>query len=630
MKTDNKSIDDFTYKRFEVSNQEQIVSPTKNGNFVIADEEGIIQYKSSDCLIDLHLDNNTKSIEDLPSDPNLAVILKGMKYNKTEKLSIEVLIYFLNNTEVKDYIVQISRILLFGKKLYLLFFEENNVYKVFENKINTLQYALEKGNIPVLIADEEYRTKYITKNFEEIVEKNIEELYGEPLIKVLTGFLKKSDESILLHAIESKTVWSKVISLTKKNDPTHFYDLNMTPVFDSALGTWNYILSAYNITDHITKNRTLKKNEARLKAIINNISDALFVIQKKQNKLTFVIGNDNFFELFEIDKNSVLENNFAEMLDIKAWSLIKDAISVIETMRVKYITDNYHQTKTDKHFEISTTYVEDKFDDERFYIITLHDITQKENYERHLESAYIKEKELNRLKTLILHNMSHELRTPANAMMGYTEIIEDALNSSDFDTVAQISSSVKEILSKLINLFTNIIELASIESGEYEIEIVRLNCNQVLQSVFNKKYDDAVKKKLSFSIDTKGRSLFIKIDWVKFEKIICELVDNAIKFTHAGEIKIESNLNENGDAVIKISDTGEGIEESNLEKILEPFQQEEDFYTRSYEGNGLGLTISYKLTTILGGKFKIESEKNKGTAITLTFPSVSPKPTIEL
>jgi signal transduction histidine kinase len=72
------------------------------------------------------------------------------------------------------------------------------------------------------------------------------------------------------------------------------------------------------------------------------------------------------------------------------------------------------------------------------------------------------------------------------------------------------------------------------------------------------------------------------------------------------------------------------MEESKIKNMLEPFQQEEEFYTRSKEGSGLGLTIAQKLTAVLGGKLSIESKKNHGTIATITFPAVSPKPTVEL
>ncbi|MCZ7603239.1 MAG: PAS domain-containing sensor histidine kinase [Melioribacteraceae bacterium] len=630
METINNIIDNIAKHQTDSDSSEHIINSAKLANFMFVDETGLILYKSDSFCAEFDLVRDLKSIDELQTDPDISLIIKGMNYNKTDRLSLELLFYFVRQSEVKDYLVQINRITLLNKKFFLLLFEEPKIYKVFENKINTLQHALERGNIPVLIADEEYKTKYVTQNFEEILDKNIEDLYDKPIFDILISYLTESDETILLHAMETKKPWSKVISINHPKKENAFYDISITPEFDSSLRKWSYILSAYDITDYILKNRTLKKEEARLRGIINNIADSLFVIKIKNKLTNFEIGNDRFFETFHIDKNKFDASLFEKHFDVDLWNTVKQMIVQADQSKSKYSSYKFYYKKVDKYYDIGITYVDNKFDDERYYIITLRDITVKENYEKHLESAYAKERELNKLKTLILHNMSHELRTPANAMMGYTEIIEDAIESKDYDTVSQISISVKEILGKLINLFTNIIELSSIESGEYEVEIVRINCNQVLQSVFNKKFAEALSKNLNFSFESRDKNLFIKTDWVKFEKIIREIVDNAIKFTQEGSVKIESFLNEYHDAEIRIIDTGEGIEEENIKKILEPFQQEAEFYTRSYEGNGLGITISHKLTSLLGGKFKIESKKNKGTIVTLTFPTVSPRPTIEL
>ncbi|WKZ70133.1 MAG: ATP-binding protein [Melioribacteraceae bacterium] len=630
METINNIIDNIAKHQTDSDSSEHIINSAKLANFMFVDETGLILYKSDSFCAEFDLVRDLKSIDELQTDPDISLIIKGMNYNKTDRLSLELLFYFVRQSEVKDYLVQINRITLLNKKFFLLLFEEPKIYKVFENKINTLQHALERGNIPVLIADEEYKTKYVTQNFEEILDKNIEDLYDKPIFDILISYLTESDETILLHAMETKKPWSKVININHPKKENAFYDISITPEFDSSLRKWSYILSAYDITDYILKNRTLKKEEARLRGIINNIADSLFVIKIKNKLTNFEIGNDRFFESFHIDKNKFDASLFEKHFDVDLWNTVKQMIVQADQSKSKYSSYKFYYKKVDKYYDIGITYVDNKFDDERYYIITLRDITVKENYEKHLESAYAKERELNKLKTLILHNMSHELRTPANAMMGYTEIIEDAIESKDYDTVSQISISVKEILGKLINLFTNIIELSSIESGEYEVEIVRINCNQVLQSVFNKKFAEALSKNLNFSFESRDKNLFIKTDWVKFEKIIREIVDNAIKFTQEGSVKIESFLNEYHDAEIRIIDTGEGIEEENIKKILEPFQQEAEFYTRSYEGNGLGITISHKLTSLLGGKFKIESKKNKGTVVTLTFPTVSPRPTIEL
>jgi signal transduction histidine kinase len=151
------------------------------------------------------------------------------------------------------------------------------------------------------------------------------------------------------------------------------------------------------------------------------------------------------------------------------------------------------------------------------------------------------------------------------------------------------------------------------------MEMVDLNCNQVVRNVYQKLLSEAEKKKLDFILEVDTEDCLIEIDWVKFEKIIYSLIDNAIKYTSKGNIFLSTK--NWGDLVeIKVSDTGVGIDQVNIERLLKPFTQEVEGYTRPFEGAGLGLTIAYKLTKLMDGKFEITSEKNKGTIISVKFP----------
>lgn len=619
----------MTAQRIETDNQDDVLQPSQNNNFIIVDEDDVIQYKSPNCSLCAGIQEKLSSLPDLNSDPNLSLVLQGMKYNKTESLSIELIVYLLDKTSVKDCTVKINKITLFNQKLFLLLFEENKEYKIFENKINTLQHALEKGNIPVLISDEHYKTKYVTQNFEQVLEKQIEELYDKEVFDIFDEYLSAGDDASLLNALEAKEIWTKVINIKKGEEHNSFFDLKVTPVFDSAFDKWNFIFSAYDITDYIVRGRTLAKEESKLRGIINNISDTLFVLRKKDGVFSFAIGNNNFFNYFQIDKSTFNSSKWKSYVGDSIWKTVNRSIEYIEKNRLKSTVFNYHD-KYDNYYEFNLSLVKHSFDEERYYIITFRDITSKHKYKKQLEAAYQKEKELNKLKTLILHNMSHELRTPANAIMGYTEIIEDSIETKDYESISQISQYLKEVLAKLIDLFTNIIELSDVEAGNYKLEIVRLNCNQVVESVYNKMYDLAAEKNLDFVLSLNERGLFIKTDWIKFEKVLMEIVDNAIKFTTEGKIELVTKVNTQNEVEIKVFDTGEGIDESKIKKMLEPFQQEEEFYTRSTEGSGLGLTIAQKLTAVLGGRLNIESKKQKGTIVSISFPAVSPKPTVEL
>lgn len=601
---------------------DEFVSFGKNGNFLIVDEDGIIHHKSSNFFAGYNFKEEIKSITEINSDPDISLIIRGMKFNKTDRLSIELLIDFMVDNKVKDYLVQLHRINLLGKKLFLLLFEENKVYKIFENKINTLQFALEKGNIPVLIADEEYRTKYITQKFEEIFEKNIEVLYDTKITDVLEKFVSGNDAELIRYALETKQNWSKVISLKDKADKKIFYDFGLTSVFDPAFNQWNYILYAYDITDHILKNRALKKDEKRLRAVINNISEGIFVIKKSGDTQVLHICNEQLFKMFGVDLESFMKVYFENEQREELWQTVHQSVCEIEQNKLGGKNYKFYDKESDKFYEVNITFIDDEYESERLYIVALRDISVQVKYEKHLETAYAKEKELNKLKTLILHNMSHELRTPANAMMGYTEILEDSVNTDDYESIVEISRSIKEILGKLINLFNNIVEVSGLTSGNVQVEKVKINCNQILNSVFNKKQPYASAKQLEFSLNIFKHDILIETDWKKFEKIIYELTDNAIKFTNEGRVSIESYLNGDKTASIKIADTGSGIEQSKITRMFEPFEQEDEFYTRSYEGSGLGLTIAYKLTNILGGSLNIDSKKPGGTTVTLKFPTV--------
>lgn len=248
------------------------------------------------------------------------------------------------------------------------------------------------------------------------------------------------------------------------------------------------------------------------------------------------------------------------------------------------------------------------------FILTANEITN-------LKVAYEKEITLNKLKTAFLENMSHEIRTPLNAMVGYSEIIDECIEEGDYDTIRELIGSFKDVLDRVLNLYGNIVEVFQIYSGEVELDMVTLNANQVLRSVYNKRVEEAKKKNLNFHLELKDIDLNINTDWFRFERIINSLIDNAIKYTNSGDVRISSNL-VNNNVQIKISDTGMGIKTKDILRLYEPFVQDVEAYTRSYEGAGLGLTIAYKLTLLMGGNFEISSEENKGTKILLTFPCV--------
>jgi signal transduction histidine kinase len=259
--------------------------------------------------------------------------------------------------------------------------------------------------------------------------------------------------------------------------------------------------------------------------------------------------------------------------------------------------------------------------DELFVMVNFNNITDQQNYQSILSVAYKKEVQLNKLKSTFIENISHEIRTPFNAISGYAEIMEECIKANDQKTFTELVVLVKEVLSRVSQLFNNIIDMSEIESGEMVIEYTDLNCNQVIKSIHNKYEYLAKRKNIDFQLNLAQEDLAIKADLVKLEKIIYAITENAIKYTEQGKIVI-GTYKLNQFAYITIMDTGVGMNQKDIDNLLEPFSQEEQGYTREYQGAGLGLAIASKLTEIMGGMFKIVSRKEKGTKVTLIFPLI--------
>jgi signal transduction histidine kinase len=131
----------------------------------------------------------------------------------------------------------------------------------------------------------------------------------------------------------------------------------------------------------------------------------------------------------------------------------------------------------------------------------------------------------------------------------------------------------------------------------------------------------AKQKDIEIELELADQEVVIKTDWIKLEKIIQAITENAIKYTARGKVVLRSFVFSQF-AYITITDTGDGMNQEDIKYLLEPFSQEEQGYTRKYQGAGLGLAIASKLTKMMGGLFEIVSRKQTGTKVTLIFPVV--------
>jgi PAS domain S-box-containing protein len=606
------------YKNYLSLNEFESFYKFPDGNpLMIVDSGCKIIFSNSSFRNTFNLSEN-EAFFNLNSEPDLSYLLSAITGSNFNNFHFDL--FFSEDQDLKNFSfnVEIERIYIEQREYFVLIFNSLEEKAKLEEKINNLHSALDQGNIPVLVINSEGRISYATNSFEYLLKRDIESIYNNVLPDVLSYYLTVEEKRHLEECIEKFKSWTKTISFLDADENIQYFEFKLNPIFRAGEDNLRLILTANDITNLVLKNQIIKKSERRLKSIINNISDLLFIFKDKNGEILFENANENFCKTYSIDKYKSAKKPVDSVIEEKLFKSIENAIKKFDSIPDSNI-EFHHRDLKEREYSVSISFINDIIEEEKIFIVSMKDITDDILHQEQLQKAYIKEITLNKLKTALLENMSHEIRTPFNALSGYSEIIDDCVAEKDYNTILDLVQAFKDVLSRVLNLFTNIVEVSQIESGEIEFDMVDLNCNQVLKSVYNKMSEYAAKKKLGFKLELENDELKIRTDWSKFEKIIYALIDNAVKYTDYGEVKIHSRLYDE-EVEIRISDTGSGMDNARIKQLLEPFVQEEEAYVRNYEGAGLGLTLAHRLTTILGGKFDIISSKNKGTTIILTFP----------
>jgi signal transduction histidine kinase len=228
--------------------------------------------------------------------------------------------------------------------------------------------------------------------------------------------------------------------------------------------------------------------------------------------------------------------------------------------------------------------------------------------------------ESDKLKTAFLNNISHEFRTPMNAIICFSNLLANP--DQPKDELEKYSEFVNEGCYQLLNIVNDTVELSKIHSKQAVIIKSRINILDFIAKIIADSHKSIVEKNIEIIVELnfgKDQTHF-QIDANKFKLIFNHVLNNAIKFTHKGYIKISGLLLEDNQMQIQIEDTGIGIPNDLHEIIFEPYRQVEINTTKLFGGSGIGLSISKAYIELMGGKVWLESELGKGTTVFFTIP----------
>ncbi len=239
---------------------------------------------------------------------------------------------------------------------------------------------------------------------------------------------------------------------------------------------------------------------------------------------------------------------------------------------------------------------------------------------RDLARANRELQEMDRLKSEFLATMSHELRTPLNSIIGFTGIILKGLAGEINQEQEKQLSLVYGSANHLLNLINDLLDLSRIESGKMEVFVTDFRIEEVVSEVAQTLEPMISQKGLQLVTDLTGGIPEISSDRKKIFQILLNLVNNAVKFTDKGEIRVNCTMADHN-LVVRVSDTGIGIEQEKMACLFEAFRQIDGSAQRRYEGAGLGLYLCRKLVTLLGGTIGATSEHGQGSCFTFSLPA---------
>lgn len=228
--------------------------------------------------------------------------------------------------------------------------------------------------------------------------------------------------------------------------------------------------------------------------------------------------------------------------------------------------------------------------------------------------------EMYKLKSSFLANMSHELRTPLVGILGFSELLT---TTDDLSKVKEFSGFINFSGKRLMETLNLILDLSRIEAGETKLNFEEIDIVEKIHETINLFSVNAKSKNLNLSFESNLRQLTIISDSKAIDSILNNLINNAIKFTSDGDVRIQLHQTVKSGKnwiVIDVIDTGIGIVEKDLDMIFKEFRQASEGLSRSFDGTGLGLSVTKKYVILLGGSISVKSALGEGSNFTVKLP----------
>ena len=368
----------------------------------------------------------------------------------------------------------------------------------------------------------------------------------------------------------------------------------------------------------------LRKREAEARethAVLDTATDGVVLLDEEGRILTL---NKSGQALFGYDQNEVVGEPFTILLSRESHAPAMDYLNGLKSNGVKSVLNDGREiagrVRQGATIPLFMTLGRAGISTPQRFCAVLRDLTQWKKVERELSDAKRDAERASALKSDFLAKVSHEVRTPLNAILGFAEVIMDERfgpvgNERYKDYLKDIHSSGAHVLS----LVNDLLDLSKIEAGKLDLNFGSVDANRIVNECVSLIQTQATRERVIIRLSLAPRLPNIVADERSLRQIALNILSNAVKFNEpGGQVIVSTALTDAGHAVIRVRDTGIGMNDKELEMALEPFRQIAT--SRKTTGTGLGLPLTKALVEANRAAFTIRSRKGEGTLVEVSFP----------
>jgi PAS domain S-box-containing protein len=437
----------------------------------------------------------------------------------------------------------------------------------------------------------------------------------------------------LIHPDDSKFVWDEIMeSINNKKTFTIIYRIKTREgtqrwVWERGIAVYNSKGKAVALEGFISDITETKEAQDQLRK-----SEEYFRYLFEHNPLPMWIYNLSTYDFMEVNTSAIDTYGYSkdeflsmQILDIRPEEEKQKLLDDLKRNRplLSKSGEWKHKLKNGKLIDVLITSHQIEYKNTEAVLVVINDITDRKLAEMQLLDAKEKAEAGEKMKSDFLAQMSHEIRTPVNVILSFTNLIKDAVSNTIDDDLKEGFGAIDHASHRLIRTIDSILNMAQFTSGAFDVKLEELDVyNDILIPLNHEFISIAKSKYLEFTLENECEKTSVIGDRYSLSQLFTNLIDNAIKYTEQGFVRIgvscdSENIN------VKIEDSGIGMSEDFIPKLFSAFSQEETGYSRKYEGTGLGLALVKNYCELNNASIDVKSKKNIGTTFIITLKKPS-------